>query len=130
VVTKIDLEFVPENLKSIILDELDREYRHQNRLKQTKAGYEKEKHTKVGFDNNHNIITLDGDDNSDLQKNEQMVKDILIKRRIKECVAVPHAEQQDKIIILKREYSEQQGLYHCRHCGMAFDDEIQLSAHL
>jgi hypothetical protein len=120
VVIEIELEFVPENLKSIILYELDREYRHQNRLK----------HTKVDFDNNRNIITLDGGYNSDLQKTERMVKDILIKRRINEYVAVPHAERENKIIILKREHSEQQGIYHCRHCGMAFDDEIQLSTHL
>jgi hypothetical protein len=82
-ITKIDLEFVPENLKSIILDELDREYRHQNRLKQTKAGDEKEKHTKVGFDNNRNIITLDGDDNSDLQKTEQMVRIFLSRGELR-----------------------------------------------
>ena len=119
-VIEIDLEFVPENLKSIILYELDREYRHQNRLK----------HTKVDFDNNSNIITLEGGYNGDLQKTERMVKDILIKRRIDEYVAVPHAERENKIIILKREHSEQQGIYHCRHCAMAFDDEIQLSAHL
>ena len=115
-VIEIDLEFVPENLKSIILYEIDREYRHQNRLK----------HTKVDFDNSRNIITLDGGYNSDLQKTERMVKDILIKRRINEYVAVPYAEGQDKIIITKREHSEQQGVHHCRHCGMAFDDEIQL----
>jgi hypothetical protein len=120
VVIEIDLGFVPENLKSIILYELDREYRHQNRLKPTK----------VDFDNNRNIIALYGGYNSDLQKTERMVKDILIKRRINEYVAVPHAERQDQIIILKREHSEQQGIYHCRHCAMAFDDEIQLSAHL
>jgi hypothetical protein len=120
VVIEIDLEFVPENLKSIILYELDREYRHQNRLK----------HTKVDFDNNSNIITLEGGYNGDLQKMERMVKDILIKRRIDEYVAVSHAERENKIIILKREHSEQQGIYHCRHCAMAFDDEIQLSAHL
>ena len=58
-VIEIDLEFVPENLESIILYEIDREYRHQNRLK----------HTKVDFDNSRNIIKLDGGYNSDLQKN-------------------------------------------------------------
>jgi hypothetical protein len=120
VVIEIDLEFVPENRKSIILYEIDKEYRHQNRLK----------HTKVDFDSSHNIITLEGGYNSELQKTERMVKDILIKRRIDGYVAVPHAEQEDKIIIIKREHSEQQGVHHCRHCGMAFDDEIQLSTHL
>ncbi len=59
-----------------------------------------------------------------------MIKDILIERRIHDYVVVQDVEEKDKIVILKREYGEQLGIYHCRHCGMAFEDEIQLSAHL
>ena len=45
-------------------------------------------------------------------------------------MVIQDAEEEDKIVILKREHSEQLGVYHCRHCGMAFENQIQLSAHL
>ena len=89
-----------------------------------------DKYISPRIDNNHNIITLDSDDKSDLRKIERMVKDILIKRRIHDYVVVQDEKEENKIVILKREHGEQLGIYHCRHCGMAFEDEIQLSAHL
>ena len=64
----------------------------------------------------------------DIQKIERMIKDILIKRRIDDYVVIQDAKEKDKIVILKREHGEQLGIYHCRHCGMAFEDEIQLTA--
>jgi hypothetical protein len=80
------------------------------------------------IDNDDHIITLDKD-KSDVQKIERMIKDILIRRRIDDYVVVKDAKEKDKIVILKREHGEQLGIYHCRHCGMAFEDEIQLTAH-
>lgn len=65
----------------------------------------------------------------DIQKIERMIKDILIKRRIDDYVVIQDAKEKDKIVILKREHGEQLGIYHCRHCGMALEDEIQLTAH-
>ena len=44
-------------------------------------------------------------------------------------VVIQDAKEKDKIVILKREHGEQLGIYHCRHWGMAFEDEIQLTAH-
>ena len=58
-----------------------------------------------------------------------MIKDILIKRRIDYYVVIQDAKEKDKIVILGREHGEQIGIYHCRNCGMAFEDEIQLTAH-
>jgi hypothetical protein len=55
-----------------------------------------------------------------------LIKDILIKRRIHEYVVVQDAKDEEgRIVILKREHGEQIGIYHCRHCGMTFEDEIQ-----
>ncbi|MGC2569894.1 MAG: hypothetical protein WA364_00165 [Candidatus Nitrosopolaris sp.] len=70
------------------------------------------------------------DNKSDLRRIERMMKDILIKRRIHDYVVIQDEKEENKIVILKREHGEQLGIYHCRHCGMAFEDEIQLSTHL
>jgi hypothetical protein len=131
VVIKIDLNFLPGNFKSMIIDDIDREHLHHHKLKKhTNVRYEDddEKDISPSIDNNRNNITLDSDDKGDLQKIERMIKDILIKRRIHDYVVVQDKEE-DKIVILKREHGEQLGIYHCRHCGMAFEDEIQLSTH-
>jgi len=58
-----------------------------------------------------------------------MIKDILLKKRIDDYVVIEDAIEKNKIVILKTHHSEQLGIYHCRHCGMAFENEIQLSAH-
>jgi len=129
-VIKIDLNFLPVRFKSVIIHDINREHRHHHNLKTRKnVGYD-DKYISPKTDNNHNIITLDSDDKSDLRSIERMAKDILIKRRIHDYVVIQDEKEENKIIILKREHGEQLGIYHCRHCGMAFEDEIQLSAHL
>jgi hypothetical protein len=130
VVIKIDLNLLPANHRSVIIHDIDREYRHHHNLKKRKIG-DDNKDISPRIDNNHNIITLDSDEKSDLQRIERMIKDLLIKRRIHDYVVIQDAKEEENIIvILKREQGEQLGIYHCRHCGMAFEDEIQLSAHL
>jgi hypothetical protein len=138
VVIKIDLNFLPANFKSIIIQEIELEYRDHHNLDHKKNvgdnNYES-KEKAIGsttIDNNHNIITLDiDDDKNDIHRIERMIKDILIKRRIHDYVVIRDAKEgENQIIIVKREHAERLGIYHCRHCGMAFEDEIQLSNHL
>jgi uncharacterized protein YajQ (UPF0234 family) len=112
------------HFKSIIIHDIDREYQHQYSVKHTNAGYDDKKDIKAIIDNNRNTITLVSDDNSDLQKIERMIKDILIKQKIDDYVVIQDAEEVDKIVILKREHGEQLGIYHCRHCAMAFEDKF------
>ena len=77
-VIKIDLNLLPARFKSVIIHDINREYRHHHNLKTRKnVGYD-DKYIIPRIDNNHNIITLDSDDKSDLRKIERMVKDILI----------------------------------------------------
>jgi hypothetical protein len=129
VVIKIDLNILPARFKSVIIHDINREYIYHHNSKHSKdVGYD-DKHTIPRIDNDHNIITLDSHNKSDLRRIERMLKDILIKRRIHDYVVI-HEKEENKIVILKREHGEQLGIYHCRHCGMAFEDEIQLSAHL
>jgi hypothetical protein len=43
---------------------------------------------------------------------------------------VSDPEEQNKVVILKKEYAEDQlGLYHCLHCGIAFESQIHLCIH-
>jgi hypothetical protein len=58
------------------------------------------------------------------------VKDALIKNRISDYVAIKHPEEEGKVLVLKRSDAERQGTYHCRHCGMEFNDNVKLSIHL
>jgi len=115
-----------EIIKSVIIHDINTEYQHN--LKNHTNVRDDDKDINPGIDNDRHIITLDKG-KGDIQKIERMIKDILIKRRIDDYVVIQDAKEKDKIVILKREHGEQLGIYHCRHCGMAFEDEIQLTAH-
>ena len=130
-VIQINLNFLPGNLKSVIIQDINREYRNQNNLKpHTDVVYDfDEKDISPGIDNKQDIITLDGEKRNSHEV-VLMIKDILIKRRIHDYIVIQDEEEEDKIVILKREHGERLGIYHCRYCGMAFEDEIQLSTHL
>jgi hypothetical protein len=115
-----------EIIKSVIIHDINTEYQHN--LKNHTNVRDEDKDINPGIDNDRHIITLDKG-KGDIQKIERIIKDILIKRRIDDYVVIQDAKEKDKIIILEREHGEQIGIYHCRHCGMAFEDEIQLTAH-
>lgn len=50
-------------------------------------------------------------------------------RRIDDYVVIQDAKEKNNIVILRRHHGEQLGIYHCRHCRMEFENEIQLGAH-
>ncbi|HJT47078.1 MAG TPA: hypothetical protein VJ729_02760 [Nitrososphaeraceae archaeon] len=129
-VIKIDLQFAPESLKSIIVESINRGQANPYPLRQTTAIQDNQKDDLVNFDNDPNIITVDGGDDNGLEKTMRLIKDILIKMRISDYVVIQHNKERDKIVIIKKEHGERQGIYHCRHCAMEFEDETQLSAHL
>ena len=66
---------------------------------------------------------------NNIHRTYQKIKDALIKNRIGDYVAIM-LHKEDKVVILKRIEAERQGIYHCRHCGMEFDDNVKLSVHL
>ena len=115
-----------EIIKSVIIHDINTEYQHN--LKNHTIVRDDDKDINAGIDNDRHIITLDKG-KGDIKKIERMIKDILIKRRIDDYVVIQDAKEKDKIVILGREHGEQIGIYHCRNCGMAFEDEIQLTAH-
>jgi hypothetical protein len=64
-----------------------------------------------------------------LQKIQDIIKEILINRAIGDHIVVIDPSEKEKLVIIKRSHGEYLGLYQCRHCGMEFDDEVQLSNH-
>jgi hypothetical protein len=66
-----------------------------------------------------------------INKIKRKVKDILIRNYIADCIVTMDPRSQNDLIVLKRsELLQSAGELHCRHCGMEFEDEIQLGNHL
>ena len=134
-VIKVDLRILPDKFKAIVLNDLNLKYsekiipnQHHNDTDRLRSNNK----DKIGQVNeiSTDILTLDLHFKGDHKKLERFLKDILIKHRIDNYVVIIDEKERDKILILNKEHSEQIGIYHCRHCGMSFDDEIQLSTHL
>ncbi len=58
------------------------------------------------------------------------IRDIMLRNSITEYVATRDRQSTNTILVMKRTSGESIGIFHCRHCAMEFDDEIQLSSHL
>ena len=61
---------------------------------------------------------------------KQKVKDILINLAIDNYVVTLNPHCSSELVVLKRSELETDGELHCRHCGMEFEDQIQLGNHL
>ena len=125
VVITIDLSKLPSDLRSMILKEIKigkniTETEHTGKLTTDSI-------TEPEVSNDLNVITLTNENNVSLVK--QKLKDTLIKNRIRDYVVMVDLEDQNRIIILKKEHAKNLGVYHCLHCGMEFENEIQLSVH-
>ena len=61
---------------------------------------------------------------------KQKVKDILINLAIDNYVVTLNPHCSSELVVLKRSELETDEELHCRHCGMEFEDQIQLGNHL
>ena len=77
--------------------------------------------------NDLNVITLPNEINISMTKRRLI--DTLLKNKIRDYVVMVDLEDQNGIIILKKEQAKTLGVHHCLHCGMEFENEIQLSVH-
>lgn len=75
-----------------------------------------------GVELNENVNKID------LIKNN--IRDILLKNSVNEYVVTRDRNAINTILIIQRTRGESMEIFHCRHCAMEFDDEIQLSSHL
>lgn len=126
-VITIDLSRLPTDLRSMILNKIkigeDIEQTEHTRDLTTTSNNITEREVK----NDLNVITLTDENNISMTK--QRLKDSLIKNKIRDYVVMVDLEDQNKIMILKKEHAKTLGLHHCPHCGMEFENEIQLSVH-
>ena len=122
-IVKIDLTVLPQNIKDVIIREIEKRFQLEN---SHDGNYESSENIQ-SIDNE--IIDINVDKKTHFKSIQQKIKDILIENRIKDYVVVSNLEEKDKIIILHRNNSEKLGIYHCHHCGMSFDNEIQLTTH-
>jgi hypothetical protein len=124
-VVKIDISHPPSNIRKIIINEIE--------ISKSKfAGNFSD--VDYGIDKNsgqvdHNTVVdiiLRKENNTNVIK--QRLKDMLTKST-RDYVAVIDPEEGNKIVILKKDHAEQLGVYHCLHCGISFENQIQLSTH-
>ena len=125
VVITIDLSKLTVDLRSMILKEIEigedgTETKHSQDLATNNV-------TAPEGKNDLDIITLSAE--NDIGMIKQRLKDILIKNRIRDFVAMVDLEDQNRIIIIKKEHAQTLGVHHCPHCGMEFENEIQSSVH-
>jgi hypothetical protein len=119
----IDLSRMPSDLRSMILKEMKigediAETEHTRDLTTNSI-------TEPEVKNDLNVITLPNEIN--ISRIKQRLKDTLIKNKIRDYVVMVDLEDQNRIIILK--HAKTLGVHHCLHCGMEFENEIQLSVH-
>jgi hypothetical protein len=113
-VITVDISKLPSHLRSVLIEEMQLEYK--DRLLVSRDSPE----DPFGF-------TLTDEQN--VNKVKRRLKDMLIKLKIRDYVIVLDPSGKDIIRILERANVENSGIYHCIHCGMEFDNEIQLSVH-
>ena len=124
-IVKIDLTILPPNIKDIIIREIEKKFQFENSHNEN---YDSNKTIQSTTDSS-DIIEIKVDKETHFKSVKQKLKDILIKNKIKDYVVISNLPEKDKIIILHRNNSEKLGMYHCHHCGMSFDNEIQLTTH-
>jgi hypothetical protein len=77
------------------------------------------------------VIILQGEIESenDVDDIKRKIKDLLIRSKITEYVAITDPLDNHKILIVAKKDAERLDSFHCHHCGMEFIDEIQLGIH-
>lgn len=127
-VVRIDISSLPGHLRNAVMNEIGFKNRSESVPSSNNSEIsdidKNESKTSIGVDE----VRLVEENN--IHTTYQKIKDTLLKNRIGDYVAIKHHKEEDKVVILKRVEAERQGIYHCRHCGMEFDDNVKLSVHL
>jgi hypothetical protein len=127
-VVRIDISKLPSHLRHALMNEIGLNNRSQKSSSDSNSELS-------DIDKNHSndsdivdeVIIVDENNSYTITRK---VKDALIKNRIGDYVAIKHPEEEGKVLVLTRGDAERQGTYHCRHCGMEFNDSVKLSIHL
>lgn len=127
-VVRIDISKLPSHLRHALMNEIGLNNRSRKSSSDSKSELSDiDKNNSNDSEIVDEVIIVD-ENNS--HTTTRKVKDALIKNRISDYVAIKHPEEEGKVLVLKRGDAERQGTYHCRHCGMKFNDSVKLSIHL
>lgn len=133
----IDLENIDADTRSVLLRDMELEFfPNDNNLthyyniinsEDTNTG-------EIGGRVSYDPATVKGvelDENLDhINDIKHKIRDIMLRNSITDYVATRDRQSTNTILVMKRTSGESMGIFHCRHCAMEFDDEIQLSSHL
>jgi hypothetical protein len=108
---RVDISYLPEDLKNIILDSMD---------VQSTLDHETN-------NNNKDVIIFTMENN--VQKIKQIVQGILNQNHVNAYIVAENSEKENELTILKQGDMEQFGIYICTHCAMSFESEIQRTIH-
>ena len=107
---RVDISYLPEDLKNIILDSM---------AVQSTLDHE--------TNNNKDVIIFTMENN--VQKIKQIVQGILNQNHVNAYIVAENSEKENELTILKQGDMEQFGIYICTHCAMSFESEIQRTIH-
>jgi len=133
----VNLEHVHHGIKMKILREIETEffpndnnitnyyriiYQDNSTEKDEKVNSEIEDDTIKGIELDEEVRRLKDID--------LILKEILVRLAVPDYVVTRDSDSLDNITFLERTKGESKGILNCRHCGMEFEDEIQLGTHL
>lgn len=120
IVKEIETEFFPNDNNKTNYYKLV--YKNKPTEEQTRNMSDLESDTIIG-------IQLD-EDVSHLDRLSVKLKEILTRTAVTDYVVTKDPNNSESLIFIERSKLESVGILHCRHCGMEFEDEIQLGNHL
>lgn len=109
---RVDISYLPEDLKYIILNSIE-----------VKSVLD----TQGDNNTNKDVIIFTRENN--IQKIKRIIQNILSQNHISAYIVAENSEKENEITILKQGDMEQFGIYICTHCGMSFESENQRTVH-
>lgn len=135
-IIKLDLTFIPENIRSSLVKSIDLESIAATdtlNIGVVTNSYNKDKKKDKDTDDKKSSI-IDTSvifyyDKPSLEELKNSLKNILEKNNLDQFVVVEDTENENTLAIVKEGDIEQFGMYMCSHCGMVFGSEEEKVVH-
>jgi hypothetical protein len=125
-IVKLDLTFIPDNIRSLIVKCIDLESKARV-INEDKVN---DRESDNGKSNKHTDSTpIFYYDKSSLPELKNFLENILEKNNLSQFVVVEDMENENTLAIVKGGDIEQFGMYVCGHCGMIFRSEEERVVH-
>jgi hypothetical protein len=125
-IVKLDLTFIPDNIRSLIVKCVDLESKARVINENKVNGRENDN----GKSNKHTDSTpIFYYDKSSLSQLKNFLENILEKNNLSQFVVVEDTENENTLAIVKEGDIEQFGMHVCGHCGMIFRSEEERVVH-